>query len=416
VPGLNVGGWHDAGDYDLRVESQAGTILGLSWAWELFHPQLDETTVDQKQKLVLIHRPDGKPDMLQQIEHGALSIVGGYKSMGCLYRGIQDASLHQYTHLGDAATMTDNIVFMDDDKGTAMKVHMDYAKRGDQSEPKIDGLPPLGFPGSADDRWVFTEDNPLHEMQAAAALAATSRAMKGYNNDLSEDCLRIAGELWDRVNAPADAPERILAAVELLVSTGDPRYKAAIIGLAGAIESDMEHYGWLGARAIALVDDGDFTQQMRAALEQYRAEVDILESGTPYGIPYEPVVWGAGWGIQDFGVHQYFLHKSVPDIFPSKFMLHAIDFVLGCHPGPNNASLVSGVGAKSVLTAYGVNRADWSYIPGGSVSGTALIRPDFPELLDWPFLWQQTEYCLGIPTSDYVFLILAAKDMLAEEQ
>jgi hypothetical protein len=29
------------------------------------------------------------------------------------------------------------------------------------------------------------------------------------------------------------------------------------------------------------------------------------------------------------------------------------------------------------------------------VSGTALIRPDFPELLEWPFLWQQTEYVLG---------------------
>jgi endoglucanase len=28
VPGLNVGGWHDAGDYDLRVESQAGNSLG----------------------------------------------------------------------------------------------------------------------------------------------------------------------------------------------------------------------------------------------------------------------------------------------------------------------------------------------------------------------------------------------------
>lgn len=28
--------------------------------------------------------------------------------------------------------------------------------------------------------------------------------------------------------------------------------------------------------------------------------------------------------------------------------------------------------------AYGLNRADWSYIPGGVISGTAMIRPDFP--------------------------------------
>ena len=58
-----------------------------------------------------------------------------------------------------------------------------------------------------------------------------------------------------------------------------------------------------------------------------------------------------------------------------------------------------------------MNRADASYIPGGIASGTALIRPDFPELVDWPFLWQQREYCVGYPTSDYVFLILAAEHL-----
>ena len=94
--------------------------------------------------------------------------------------------------------------------------------------------------------------------------------------------------------------------------------------------------------------------------------------------------------------------------------MHALDFILGCHPGPNTASFVSGVGAKSMIPAYGTNRADWSYIPGGIASGTALIRPDFPELLEWPFLWQQGEYCLGYATSDYVFLVLAADHLLNE--
>ena len=93
-------------------------------------------------------------------------------------------------------------------------------------------------------------------------------------------------------------------------------------------------------------------------------------------------------------------------------MLHALDFILGVHPGPNNASFVSGVGSRSVTVGYGLNRADWSYIPGGSVSGTALIRPDIPELLEWPFLWQQTEYVLGGGTTDYLFLVLAADHLL----
>ena len=42
VPGLNRGGWHDAGDDDLRVESQADTMRGLALAWEAFHPRHDD--------------------------------------------------------------------------------------------------------------------------------------------------------------------------------------------------------------------------------------------------------------------------------------------------------------------------------------------------------------------------------------
>lgn len=54
-----------------------------------------------------------------------------------------------------------------------------------------------------------------------------------------------------------------------------------------------------------------------------------------------------------------------------------------------------------------------AFIPGGVVSGTALIRPDFPELKEWPFLWQQTEYVLGGGSSRFMFLVLAVQDLLS---
>ena len=73
---------------------------------------------------------------------------------------------------------------------------------------------------------------------------------------------------------------------------------------------------------------------------------------------------------------------------------------------------IYGVGAESVTAAYGFNRADSAYIPGGVVSGTALIRPDFPELKNWPFLWQQTEYVLGGGSSRFMFLVLAVQELL----
>jgi hypothetical protein len=422
VPELDRGGWHDAGDYDLRIESQAGTVHGLALAWELFRPTFDDTTIDEQARIVDLHRPDGKPDILQQIEHGVLSIVGGYHSLGRLYRGIQDASLVQYTHLGDAATMTDNQVFHDT-TGEAMKTLAAAALAGSQAEPKIDPLPRLGSVGSADDRWVFTEKNAVNEYGAAAALAAASRALKGYNDPLADECLRIAEAVWSNVD-PTAVPKRwsafveqprLEAAIDLFQTTGNKKYSDVIVNSADYVASHVDKAGWLGARAITVVKDPVYTEKIKAALRTYRSSVDALEKKTPYGIPYEPKIWGAAWEVQRFGVEQYFLHAGAPDIFPDTYMLHAIDFILGCHPGPNNASFVSGVGAHSMITAYGVNRGDWSYIPGGIASGTALIRPDFPELLEWPFLWQQGEYCLGHPTSDYVFLILAAQQVLNEK-
>jgi hypothetical protein len=88
VPHLDRGGWHDAGDYDLRIESQAVTTLRLAWMYELFNMDLDVTTIDQDKRLVIIHKPDGVPDALQQVEHGVYTILGGYKGLGRLYRGM----------------------------------------------------------------------------------------------------------------------------------------------------------------------------------------------------------------------------------------------------------------------------------------------------------------------------------------
>ena len=402
VPGLNEGGWHDAGDDDLRVESQAGTMHGLALAWEAFHPDYDQTSVDEKNRVVEIHQPDGKPDLLQQIQHGALTVVGGYRALGRFYRGIISPTLRQYTHLGDFSTQTDGVVF---DPKTAAK-----------NPPAVGS----GVPGSPDDRWVFTEQNPQRELDAAAGLAASARALAGYDDPLAAQCLEIARAIWDTTNEP-QAPQagrrprasaRIELAVELLLATKDRRYADYLVSQRAAIVSQIRSTGWVVGRALAQVNDPAFTKAVTDAVTAYRDEVLRLEKKTPYGVPYEPDVWGAGWTIQGFGMQQYFLNAAFPRLFSKELMLNALNFVLGCHPGPNNASFVSGVGSRSTTVAYGFNRADWSYLPGGSVSGTALIRPDYPELLSWPYLWQQTEYVLGAGTTDYLLLVLAADHLL----
>ena len=389
VPGINIGGWHDAGDYDLRVESQASTIKGLSHIYELFKEDYDNTTIDQKTKIVEIHQPDGKADILQQIEHGALSIVGGFKSMNRFYRGIIVPTKRQYVLLGDPVNHSDNLIF---------------------SNKKEDESIEMGLIGAPDDRWVFTEENPKRTLSTASALAASARVLKSHNSQLAADCLKIAEEIWNRDNNQNDL-HKVGLAVELLLSTKNTKYVDYLISKEEEITANIEKLGWIVGPILPLVKNEQFFQNINDAVKIYLNKIQELEKETPYGVPYKPNIWGAGWGIQHFGVQQYYLHRYYPEIFPKDYMLNAMNFILGVHPGVNTSSFASGVGSKSLTQAYGVNRGEFSFIPGGIGSGTALIRPDFPELLEWPFLWQQTEYVLGGGTTDYMFLILAANKL-----
>ena len=446
VPGLNLGGWHDAGDDDLRSESQAGAIWSLSIIYELFKNDWDETTVDQHERVVELHRPDGKDDTHQQIEHGLLSLVSSYGSMGRMYRGIIVPTLRQYQLLGDWVVNTDGQVF-------------DPAKDRETYTP---------CPGILDNRWefvkkddrmVFTEHSPLKELSVVEGLAAGSRIMKGYNDELAVQSLQIAEEMYHRINLDDESSidktaafvsansmnirrYKIKAAIELFISTGKEEYKNDILklvqpevllnnqsttgqhgysspqGIANALETGkMAAYL---SRVIKVINDKKLTQLTIEAAKAYKKEVDALSGSTPYGVPY-PEKLGVSWLVQDYAATNYFLYKAFPGIYDGTVVLNALHFILGLHPGDNNSSYVSGVGSKSVTNAYGFNRADGGYIPGGTVIGTNLIQPGYFELKDWPYLWQQTEYVLDQPVyncggaAHFMMLVLAAQDILKQD-
>lgn len=411
VPGLNVGGWHDAGDYDLRIESQAATIEGLSWIYELFDVDFDNTTIDQKNKVVEIHKPDGKRDILQQIEHGALTIVGAYKALHRFYRGIIVPTNRQYVLLGDPVNHSDNLPYNSFDK--VQKDVENFMSDGSNKlkfSPKSTAIE-NGLLGAPDDRWVFTEENSRRTFETAAALAVTHRALKNYNKTLANECLSIAEEVWE-TSKNEDSNQKINLAFALFHTTRSDKYEAFLVSKEHYLIQEISKYGWKIGPVLSFINDDKFKEGIKKAVKGYLSEIQKLEKETPYGVPYKPNIWGAGWGIQHFGVQQYFLHTSFPEIFPKEYMLNAMNFILGVHPGVNTSSFASGVGSRSLTQAYGVNRGENSFIPGGIGSGTALIRPDFPELLEWPYLWQQTEYVLGGGTTDYMFLILGANSLL----
>ncbi len=383
VLNVNHGGWHDAGDDDVRHTSGNECYI-LTMALENFHPEIDATLIDQNRRLVEIHEPDGKNDIRQQIEHGMLYVINGYLALGRFPKGIISSNLRQYTLLGDTSAASDGIL------------------------------------GDGDDRWIFPDVS--NGISMATNVAASARPLRGLNDTLANHCVAIAQHIFDTAEVPPAGVRgggpmaKMQLAVELYLTTGEQRYFDFIVSNWDAVVASAPSCAWYIARIEKQMEgQRKYRKQcaaFREALVKYRAQLDRQSAETPYGVPYRPSIWGAGWDIQSFGYRHYFLAKEYPDIFAPDQVFDALNFILGRHPGSNQASFAGGVGAESATVGYGLNRADWTYIPGGTVSGTALIRPDFPELLVFPYLWQQVEYVLGGGSSHYMFLVLAAKDLL----
>lgn len=382
VPGLNVGGWHDAGDYDLRVESQAGEAYILAMACENLQAYWDETSIDFEKKIVEIHQPDGKNDFCQQVENGAMTVVAGWNALGRLYRGIICPTVRQYVHLGDASAHTDH------------------------------------KSGTFDDRWVFTEDNPGRELQVAAWLAGISRTLRKSNAELGSKCLEIAEKLYkDTDDSKRWAKySKIQAAVELYLTTKDKEYAQYVLNNQDLVCKGIRMTGWYIGRFDKALGDAKFSKAVRTALQDVKKMYDEYAAKTPYGVPNDRGNTSSGsWEPQRLGYEYCFLHASYPDIFGPEYIFNSMQYLLGMHPGSNRSAFVTGVGSETMKEAYGFNRADWSYIPGGVSPGTNLIHPDLPELLHFPYLWQEGEYCLGGHASWFMYMTLYADKILNEK-
>jgi hypothetical protein len=404
IPGLNVGGWQDAGDYDIQTPSNAFVVRDLVWANELFGLNWDETTIDEAAKFAEIRRPDGVPDSIQQIRHGTLQLLAQYRTFGHAIVGIIDPTLRQYTHLGDAGSQTDG-KFYDPKLG---------------SNESVDGRS-----GTPDDRWAFTTDLPANDLAVTAALAGASRALRQSDPKLAADALTAARALWQaqlpKLGSKADqsdgrgSPEMLAiadaaATIELLITTdGEPIYRSHLQQLLPVIS---QHFDWLGGAAVRAIPfmGPEYRAQLIPPAKALKVRADKELVNNPFGVPIAEGSWAGSNEVAAFGSNMYLLHHAFPEIVGPEYTLNALDYLLGRHPA-NNLSLVSTVGTNSKLIAYGHNRADYSFVPGGLVPGVLIVKPDYPELkTDWPFLWFENEYTVST-TSAY---ILAAKAAIAE--
>ena len=405
IPGLNVGGWFDAGDFDIETAHHCTAIISFVDAWEQFGLQRDETYIDQKTRYVDIHRPDGKPDILQQIEHGTLQLVAQQKNVGFAVRGINFPNLYQYHHLGDAVTETDNLLY----------------------NPKLKPYESDGLTsGTLDDRWVFTPRMPSLNYSSVAAMAAASRALKDYNKQLSDESRVIAINAWEKEHKESRPEDNMrmpwffsnaecTAALQLYITTKDEQYAKRFNELIW-LELDSA-FVWniaTAARAVPYMPQ-EYKSRLEKYVLKYKDELEKLNKQNPYGVLVGTRGWAGNHELIGWSIANYYLNKYYPNLIGREYVYRGLNYIFGCHPY-SNISFVAGVGTHSKKRTYGSNRADFSFIAGGVVPGVLLLKPDFLENKeDWPFLWGENECVIDI-CADYIFLANAANDLINKKE
>ena len=358
----------------------------------------DYTFVDEDQRYVDLHRPDGKPDIIEYLEHGVLNIVAQAENIGHMSQTLSNSVLDNYHHLGDAASITDGL---------------HYDPRLKPYQKSTDGK----SSGTPDDMWAFTSRNPSSDFRAATALAAASRALKGYNDDLAARALKESKRLLKEATELMQSSGRgagndMAANLQLYISTGEQQYidrfkeqitrtlsRSAINSLTTALD------------AIPYMDDS-YKESLRPYVEQYKHYIDSLENDNPYGVPIGLGNWAGSGSVVSFGSTICQASSYFPDIISKDEAFKATSFLFGCHPY-HNYSLVAAVGAaRPKQVFYGNNRADLSFIPGNVAPGLLFRKPDhFENYDDWPFLWGQNEGTIGGNVS-YLTFGLAFKDLM----
>ena len=393
IPGLNVGGYFDAGDFDIETGANIGVVENLVRAWELFKSQRDETFVSEQQRYVDLHRPDGTPDILQYIEHGTLNLVAQAEQIGHMATTLSNSVLDNYHHLGDAASITDGL-------------HYDRSLK--PYEVSADGK----SSGTPDDMWAFTTRNAWMDFRAATMFAAASRALEGYNNDLSKRALAQSKRLMQEANAlMADGNNasrrmgsNMATNLQLYAATHEQSYLDSFKNqIWQAMDDNAVNNMQTALDAIPYMDEA-YKQRLRPYIQKYQEYIKNFDKDNPYGVPIGLGNWAGSGNVVSFGTTICFAYLYYPDIIQKDDIFRAGNYLFGCHPY-HNYSLVAAVGAaRPKAVFYGNNRADFSFIPGNVAPGLLFRQPDhFENYDDWPFLWGQNEGTVGGNTQYVIF-------------
>jgi hypothetical protein len=408
---LDVGGWFDAGDYDLNVAAQAFVVHQLALAWEEFAPQRDLHRLDLANRRLNVRQPNGIPDLLEQIEWGARWLLTMQAANGRVFVGVVE-SPDRYGETALPEDMTD------------------------------------GIPNTGDERWLFHDYHSDVNLKFVVATAAASRALRASNPQLAEQAWQAALLAWDYFrnhpevyretvyfSANAEGREQMIsaAAIELYLTQPDPAYLQTLEQFtayfehlptewpASTIGSQQSNFWYVPsflARLYPHLPDGTLKTSIRTALEDAADLLDQLSAPSPFPFmadwPYSD--WGEV-GTYVSGINEaYWLQKVLPDRIRLSDLFPAAYWVYGLHP-VNDFTLVFGSGLpepryhySSILhVRFGSAPAS---VPGAVVPGIAtLTEARLLYYLDQPETYRNNEACI-YDAASFLFAMLALEPPL----
>ena len=403
-----LGGWHDAGDYDVNVPVQSFVTWKLALAYEEFHLDRDVATLDAGKQAFALGRPDGVPDVLEQVEWGALWLLSMVQPDGQVFEAVCGTGA-QRNELGLPDQVTD------------------------------------GVPRTGDERNVFVDYNSQVQLDAVIGLAAAGRVLKAARPELADRCAKAAGKALAYFGSrpevyrpcgyangdPAHGRNSLLAAAvaELYLTTQDPADLRRLDDMADSIAS-LEvvwpaRYStapgnfWYAppvlARLYPRLPDG----KLKGAVLTLCQRAAKQQAGLAANRPWPYYSWHFGeWGVDGHLVNRvfdaYYLQKVVPGVFTVRDSLRDIYWLFGLHP-VNGVVFVCDVGQPGPRYLYNgrlfglYGRQTPASVPGAVVPGMSSVA-DAGMLVfnDVPGNYFNDEACIYTAAS-YVFAVNALK-------
>jgi hypothetical protein len=405
---LASGGWHDAGDYDLNVHAQGYSTWKMALTFEEFGVTHDSTTVDLAAQKVVCGQGDGVPDILQQVQWGAVWLLSMQQADGLVYPGVCCRPGGQYT--------------------------------ADVLPEKLSD----GKPGTGDERYVYVDYQSDSQLAQVISLAAVARVLKDADPALAGRCLEAAKQAYAyfdthpvscRTNTYFDKRAEdgldgahAAALAELFMTTADDSYMRRLIGLADKIAKSKVTWPaayatstgnwWYAptvlARLLPQVEDAALKQAILTLCGNAVAEQTSQSSARPW-----PFMW---WHLLDWGssghalgrtFDAYYLEKAVPGSFTLERTQREMLWILGYHP-LSDVTFVCGIAPNDPKYVYN-GRLHGRYgdkaasVPGAVVPGmSGAGRGGLVAYNDVHGNYYHNEACI-YTAADYLFAVHALK-------